>query len=88
MGQDFLGTEWVKPGTGSNLASLLQAIGEPTKAGDETRATDLRLTGRPIKEYDKERILNATVGSPGSFPAKTCEECGGLIPEECDGNCE
>lgn len=61
------GTEWCRQEDGDNLAELLTAFGESFMPGDETRATDLRLTGRPITAKDFHRLPVITVGRLGSF---------------------
>lgn len=64
----MLGTEWVTPGKGDDLATLLRAINdaglgpvEPIKPGDDARLTNLRLTGQSIKPYDHDRLRYVTV---------------------------
>jgi len=60
----MLGTDWTAPGEGDDLATILQALGGCVKVGDETRRTNIRLTGEPIQEYDRQRIRNIEVTLP------------------------
>ena len=57
----MLGTDWTKTGEGERLDKLLVALGEPVRPGDETRKTNLKLTGFPVTEYDRERIRHVTL---------------------------
>ena len=63
--QTELGTMWVDPGKGERLDVLLAALGEPSKRGDDKRGTNLRLTGAPIQEYDRQRLRATSVTAIG-----------------------
>jgi hypothetical protein len=54
---------------GDPFSKILEAIGEPVKFGDETRATNLRLTGHPVTTYDHTRVcvVGIEVGPIGSY---------------------
>ncbi len=61
----MLGTDWVAPGEGDTVLDLVVAAGEydhedrflPVSQQGETDArTNLRLTDRPIQDYDVSRI--------------------------------
>lgn len=66
-GAEMDGTAWTDDGHGDNLATLMRAFGQKVKDGDESRATNLRLTGLALTDRDYWRLYNATVGQIGSF---------------------
>lgn len=96
------GTLWTAPGEGSTVGELygvtantkgyhaarvhlhsLDACGE---AQGSANRTNLRLTGRPLKPYDLERIAAATVEEkPPATIFDPCERCGS--PDHVDGDC-
>jgi len=65
-----LGTDWTPPGEGGDLKSILEAFGKPIEAGDETRSTNIRLTGQPLIPYDGDRLKFIDVGKLGSAKCK------------------
>lgn len=51
-----LGTRWVGRGKGSTLRELCEAAGHHVVGGGEQIVTDLELTGRPFRKYDRVRL--------------------------------
>jgi hypothetical protein len=60
------GTTWTTRGNGNTLAELLHAENRDgeIKPLDDTRRTDLKLTGEPLNDHDRRRINHCTVGRP------------------------
>ena len=64
-----LGTSLCITGDGERLNVLRAALGEPTTPGNDHLLTNIRLTGYPITEYDRERVrlyLTVTLTAPSS----------------------
>lgn len=74
LGTD-LGAEWVADGEGERLDVLLYALSEPVLNGDGCRWTNLKLTGAPIQDFDRERGRRVTVTRlPGASGRKAGEK--------------